>query len=141
MNEIALMGLIYALWRRRASRAVTQHGISLNQMQLIQLARRRGSISLSAAAGELFWDRPTTTLVARKCMARKWLARSRSAVDRRSSKLSLTGLGEELLDAIEAERLLSPESLGDPLDVLDMAERAELRRMLDKVQRRALDVL
>jgi DNA-binding MarR family transcriptional regulator len=53
----------------------------------------------------------------------------------------LTGQGEELLDRIEAERLLWPENLGDPLDVLDSGERAELRRMLDKILRRAKDVL
>ncbi len=81
------------------------------------------------------------TLVARKCVAKKWLAVMRSRSDRRSSKLSLSGLGEELLDSVEAARALSPESLGDPLDLLDSAERVELRRMLDKVLRRAKDVL
>jgi DNA-binding MarR family transcriptional regulator len=141
MDEIATMGLTYALWRRRASRALNYRAISFSQLQLIQLARRRGAISLSAAAAELFWDRPTTTLVAKKCFAKGWLSRHSSSVDRRSAKLSLTGQGEELLDRIEAERLLWPESLGDPLDVLDSDERAELRRMLDKILRRATDVL
>jgi DNA-binding MarR family transcriptional regulator len=141
MDEIASMGLTYARWRRRASRALGTIAISFGQLQLIQLARRRGAIVLSAAAVELSWDRPTTTLVARKCIARGWLSRNRSSADRRSSKLALTGQGEELLDRIEAERLLWPESLGDPLDVLDSAERAELRRMLDKILRRAEDVL
>jgi DNA-binding MarR family transcriptional regulator len=135
------MSLTYALWRRRASRALASFDISLNQLQLIQLARRRGAISPSAAASELLWDRPTMTLVARKCVAKKWLAVKRSQSDRRSSKLSLSGQGEELLDSIEAARALAPESLGDPLDVLSSDERSELRRMLDKVQRRARDVL
>jgi DNA-binding MarR family transcriptional regulator len=141
MDEIASMGLVYALWRRRASRVLAASGISLNQLQLIQLARRRGAISLSAAAEELSWDRPTTTLVARKCVAGKWLFLKRSAADRRSSRLSLSGEGEELLDKLEAARALAPESLGDPLDLLDSTERAELGRMLDKVLRRARDVL
>lgn len=135
------MGLIYTLWRRGVSRALSPYGISFSQLQLIHLARRRGSISLSTAAAELSWDRPTTTLVARKCAALKWLTIKRSASDGRSSKLSLSGEGEELLDKIEAARVLSPQSLGDPLDVLDSAERGELRRMLDKVGRRARDVL
>jgi DNA-binding MarR family transcriptional regulator len=108
---------------------------------LIQLARRRGAISLSKAAIELSWDRPTMTLVARKCVAGKWLSLKRSNADRRSLKLALTGEGEELLDKIEARRVLAPESLGDPLDILDSAERSDLRRMLDKVERRARDIL
>jgi DNA-binding MarR family transcriptional regulator len=141
MDEIASMGITYSLWRRRASRALNGFGISFNQLQLIQLARRRGSISLSTAATELFWDRPTTTLVARKCVARKWLSMKRSVADRRSSKLSLSGEGEELLDKVEAAHALAAEGLGDPLDILDSDERADLRRMLDKVQRRARDVL
>jgi DNA-binding MarR family transcriptional regulator len=141
MDEIESMGLTHLLWRRRASHALRGYAISFSQLQLIQLARRRGAIILSAAAAELSWDRPTTTLVARKCIAQGWLSRNRSQADRRSSKLSLTGQGEELLDRIEAERLLWPENLGDPLDVLDSMERAELRRMLDKILRRAEDVL
>src|SRR5512145_2913177 len=118
MDEIPSMGTIYALWRRGASRALGAFDITFSQLQLIQLARRRGAISLSIAARELSWDRPTTTLVARKCVASAWLARSRSSADRRSAKLSLTGQGEELLDRIEAERALGPERLGDPLDIL-----------------------
>ena len=135
------MGLIYALWRRQASRALSIFDITLSQLQLIQLARRRGSISLSRASAELFWDRPTITLVARKCVARRWLSLKRSQTDRRSSKLSLTGEGEELLDKLEASRILWPESLGDPLDILDSGERAEFRRILDKVERRGRDIL
>lgn len=141
MDEIVCMSLISSLWKRRASRSLAVFDISLNQLQLIQLARRRGAISPSEAAAELLWDRPTMTLVARKCVAKKWLAVARSRFDRRSSKLSLSGQGEELLDQVEAARALSPESLGDPLDLLDSAERAELRRMLDKALRRAKDVL
>jgi DNA-binding MarR family transcriptional regulator len=141
MDEIALMGLVYSLWRRSASRALSPHGISFSQLQLIQLARRRGSISLSTAAAELSWDRPTTTLVARKCLDHGWLSQKRSRSDRRSFMIALTGQGEELLDRLEAAQTLSAESMGDPLDLLDSEERAELRRMLDKVRRRAADVL
>lgn len=141
MDEIPSMGLVYALWRRSASRALAPFSITFSQLQLIQLARRRGSISLSFAARELSWDRPTTSLVARKCVAGLWLSRNRSSADRRSARLSLTGQGEELLDRIEASRALGPESLGDPLDVLASEERAEFRRALDKISRRARDIL
>ena len=69
------------------------------------------------------------------------ISRNRSSADRRSARLSLTGQGEELLDRIEASRALGPESLGDPLDVLASEERAEFRRALDKISRRARDIL
>jgi len=95
---------------------------------------------LSAAAGELGMDKPTLSLVARKCVEAGWLTRTDSMTDRRASRLSLSGLGEELLDKIEALRLFSPESLGDALDVLGSEERSELKRMMDRVSRRARDV-
>ncbi len=140
MDEISSMGLTYALWRRRVSRALIPFGISFSQLQLIQLARRRGAISLSTAAAELSWDKPTMTLVAGKCVAHGWLSMKRSRSDKRSSSLSLAGQGEELLDKLEASRVLYPEAIGDPFDILDSAELAEFRRILDRVGRRAADV-
>ena len=140
MSDVATMGMIFARWRRRASRALAPFGISFSQFQLILLARRRGAISPSGAADELSWDRPTTTLVVRKCVEAGWLERSRSRADRRSARLALSGQGEELLDRIEAERALWPECLGDALDILGSEERGELRRMLGKVAMRARDL-
>jgi DNA-binding MarR family transcriptional regulator len=140
MDSIRLMGVIQSLWRRRASIALDAFGITPSQFNLIQLARQHGAISPSEAAGELASDRATMTLVARKCVARGWLGRRRSAADRRSCRLSLTGQGEELLDRIEAAHALASQSLGDPLDILDSEERAAFLRALDKVQRRARDI-
>lgn len=135
-----MMMIVQSLWRKRASVALEEFRITLPQYLLIQLARRRGAIRPSEAAEELASDRPTITLVARKCIARGWLSRRGVKLDRRSHRLSLTGQGEELLDRIEAARALSPEVLGDPLDVLDSEERAQFLRALDKVQRRARDL-
>lgn len=140
MDGIRLMMTVQSLWRKRASVALAEFGITVPQFFLIQFARRRGAIRPSEAAEELASDRPTMTLVARKCVARGWLSRSRVKLDRRSHRLSLTGQGEELLDRIEAARVLSPEAQGDPLDVLDSGERAQFLRALDKVQRRARDL-
>ncbi len=134
------MMVVQSLWRKRASSALEEYGITVPQFFLIQLARRRGAIRPSEAAEELASDRPTMTLVARKCVARGWLSRRGVKLDRRSHLLRLTGLGEELLDRIEAARVLGPETLGDPLDVLGSEERAQFLRALDKVQRRARDL-
>lgn len=140
MNEFLLMGLVFAAWRRKAAKALLAFGITFQQFQLVRLARRMGAVSLSTAARELGMDRPTLTLVTRKCVERGWLQRSSSVSDRRSSRLALSGEGEELLDRIEAARPFSPESMGDALDVLGSEERAELRRMLDRTLRRARDI-
>jgi len=134
------MMVVQSLWRKRASAALEEYGITLPQFFLIQLARRRGAIRPSEAAEELASDRPTLTLVARKCVARGWLSQRRVKLDRRSHRLNLTGLGEELLDRIEPARVLNSEALGDPLDILDSEERAQFLRALDKVQRRARDL-
>lgn len=135
-----MMGLAYGLWRRKASAALEPFGITFQQYQLVRQARRKGALILSAAAGELGMDKPTLSLVARKCVEAGWLTRTDSMTDRRAFRLSLSGLGEELLDKIEALRLFSPESLGDALDVLGSEERSELKRMMDRVSRRARDV-
>jgi len=140
MDGVRLMMVVQSLWRKRAEAALEGFGITLSQFHLIQLARQRGAIRPSDAAAELASDRPTMTLVARKCVTQGWLSQQRVARDRRSYRLSLTGLGEELLDTIEAAHALSPQSLGDPFDVLDSEERAQFLRTLDKVQRRARDI-
>jgi DNA-binding MarR family transcriptional regulator len=140
MDGIRLMTMVQSLWRKKASASLEEYGITVSQFFLIQLARRRGAIRPSEAAEELASDRPTLTLVARKCVARGWLSRRGVKLDRRSHLLRLTGQGEELLDRIEAARVLGPEALGDPLDVLDSEERAQFLRALDKVHRRARDL-
>ena len=140
MDEIGLMGLVFFARRRRSAEKIRAFGITLPQFLLVQLARRRGAISPSAAAAELSCDRPTATLVAQKCVSRGWLIRRRSATDRRSSRLELSGEGEELLDRIEAARLFSAASLGDPLDILAPVERAALHSALEKVESRAREL-
>ena len=140
MDEIGLMGQVFLARRKRLAERLRAFGITLPQFHLITLARRRGAISPSAAAAELACDRPTATLVAQKCVAQAWLVRRRSEADRRSTRLELSGEGEELLDRIEAARLLSPASLGDPLDVLGSEERAALRSALERVETRAREL-
>jgi DNA-binding MarR family transcriptional regulator len=73
-------------------------------------------------------------------VARGWLIRKRSESDHRSSRLHLSGEGEELLDRIERAKLFSSESLGDPLDVLDFEERNAFRTALEKVEARAREL-
>jgi len=137
MDEIGLMGSVFSARRRFTNERLRSFGITLPQFYFIQLARRRGAISPSAAAAELFCDRPTMTLVAQKCVAAGWLIRKRSEDDRRSNRLELSGEGEELLDRIEKTKVFSLASLGDPLDVLGSDERAALRAALGKVEARA----
>lgn len=131
------MGAIFSSRRRKAAERLRSFEITLQQLHLIQLARRRGAISPSAAAAELSCDRPTMTLVAEKCLDRGWLVRRRTDDDHRSYRLELTGEGEELLDAIERARLLSAASLGDPLDVLGPEERKVFTAALAKVAARS----
>jgi DNA-binding MarR family transcriptional regulator len=137
MDEITLMGAIFTARRRTVAERLRTFEITLQQLHLIQLARRRGAISPSAAAAELACDRPTMSLVVEKCLARGWLERRRTAADRRSCRLELTGEGEELLDSIERAKLLSASSLGDPLDVLGPEERRALAASLAKVEARS----
>ncbi|HWR12050.1 MAG TPA: MarR family transcriptional regulator [Rectinemataceae bacterium] len=140
MDEYLFMGIVFALWRRRVGQVLLPFGITFHQYSLVRLARRMGALNLSAAASELGMDRPTLSLIAFKCVKRGWLRRIAVIKDKRSSRLALTGQGEELLDRIDTARLFAPESIGDALDVLDSEERAALRRMLDKVSRRARDI-
>ncbi|MDP2790359.1 MAG: MarR family transcriptional regulator [Rectinemataceae bacterium] len=140
MEEYIHMGFIYGAWRRKASEALLPFGITFQQYQLVAFARRKGAAILSTAARELGMDRPTLTLVVRKCVEAGWLTRSVHFSDKRSSRIALTGEGEELLDRIEAARLFAPESTGDAFDILGSDERAELRRMLDRASRRARDI-
>jgi DNA-binding MarR family transcriptional regulator len=137
MDEIALMGSIYKARKRVYTDRLRRFEISLPQLHLVQLARRRRALSHAAAALALDCDRPTLTVVARHCIEKGWLRRRPSPTDRRSALLELTGSGEELLDRIEASRLLAEAGLGDALDVLDKDERQGLALMLERVKTRA----
>lgn len=131
------MGSIFLSRRRLLAEELRGFEITLPQLHLIQLARRRGPISPSAAAAELDCDRPTATLVAQKCVAHGWLFRRRSDSDRRSALLELSGQGEELLDRIEKKGISSSATLGDPFDALLPEERAAFDAALEKVESRA----
>lgn len=140
MDEIDLMGAIYLARRRRYSELLRSFEITLVQLHLIQLARRKGPISPSAAAALLDCDRPTASLVAQKCVARGWLSRRRSDADRRSARLELSGEGEELLDRIEKSRILTSTAIGDPLDYLALEDRRTLNASLEKAEARAREL-
>jgi DNA-binding MarR family transcriptional regulator len=140
MDEIGLMGKIFLAQRRFYVDRLLPFGITIQQLNLIRLARRRGPISPSAAAAGMFCDRPTTTVIARNCVSNGWLARRRSASDRRSSRLELTGEGEEILDRIEREKVLSRGVEADPLDVLEPTERSAFQEALKKVERRVAEL-
>jgi DNA-binding MarR family transcriptional regulator len=140
MDEISFMGAVYLARRRHMAECLRSFEITLPQLQLIQLARRRGPISPSAAAAELDCDRPTASLVAQKCVARAWLSRRRSELDHRSARLELSGEGEELLDRIEKAHIFSPSAIGDPLDTLESEERALFVAALEKVEARAREL-
>ncbi|MGO8692853.1 MAG: MarR family winged helix-turn-helix transcriptional regulator [Rectinemataceae bacterium] len=150
MDEIGEMGRIFLARRRRLAQRIRPFGISLDQLHFIRLARRRGAISPSEAARELFCDRPTATVIANNCVAKGWLRRRRSAADHRSARLELSGSGEELLDRIEAASSSSDEgaepmgtargAIGDALDVLGEEERRIFVEALSRVHRRAMEL-
>jgi DNA-binding MarR family transcriptional regulator len=150
MDEIGEMGHIFLARRRRLAQMIRSFGISLDQLHYIRLARRRGAISPSEAARELFCDRPTATVIANNCVAKGWLRRRRSEADHRSSRLELSGAGEELLDRIEAAGSSSDggaepgisagETVGDALDILSAEERVAFAAALSRVHERAMEL-
>ena len=137
MDEIDLMGQVFLARRRQLAVSAREFGITLAQLGLIRVARRRGAISPSDAAAELFCDRPTATVVARNCLAKGLLLRKKAEHDGRSSRLALSGEGEELLDRLEAARTRRGAP-PDPLDALDEVERSAFVAALKKVHARAM---
>jgi DNA-binding MarR family transcriptional regulator len=140
MNGYDAIESLAIAFRRQQTAMLRPFGISLRQYELVSLARRRLGLSLAEAANLLDCDRPTMTLIVRRCVAFGWLSRKPSRKDGRSSLLALAGRGEELLDRIEAERAAWEARSGDPLDVLTVEERALFLRTADRVARRARDV-
>jgi len=140
MDEYLSMSVAFSLWRRRVGQELQAYGITFHQYMLVRLVWNKRGLSLSSAAWELGMDRPSMSLVARSCVAAGWLRRDTPISDKRSSRLALTGRGEELLDRIDAEGRILPGAIPDALDILDSAGKADLRRLLDRVARRARDI-
>lgn len=140
LDAFEAMDRVASAWRRRAGERLRPFGITLAQYELIRTMRRRGGLLLSVAATELDWDRPTMTVVAGTCLRLGWITKKKMPQDRRSFRIALSGLGEELLDRIEATKPFASESFGDPFDVVGSGERSEFMRLLDRVARRAGDL-
>jgi DNA-binding MarR family transcriptional regulator len=140
MDGYSAIESLATAFRRQKAAMLRPYGISLRQHDLVSLVRRRLGLSLAEAAIHLDCDRPTMTLIVRRCVASGWLSRKASRKDGRSSLLALSGKGEELLDRIEADRAAWEARNGDPLDVLTVEERALFLRTADRVARRARDV-
>jgi DNA-binding MarR family transcriptional regulator len=137
MDEISEMGTIFLLRRRFLGERLRGYGISVKQLQLIRIARRRGSVSPSDAALEMFCDRPTASVIVKNCLGKGWLRRRKSRSDGRSQVLVLSGAGEELIDRIDRMEASRPAALAEALESLEPAERAQFRAALDKVLVRA----
>ncbi len=138
MDDISLMGAVFLLRRRHLGELLRDFGITLKQLQLIRIARRRGSVSPSEAALEMFCDRPTATVIVRNCIDRGWLRQRRAQRDRRSRSLALSGAGEELIDRID--RMLAARPDGQPLDILGTDEAADFHSALERVLARASEL-
>jgi DNA-binding MarR family transcriptional regulator len=109
--------------------ALRDLGISSQQMGILLLLERGAAHMPRELSRLLGIDTGLMTRMLDKLEAKQWLARSRSAADRRVVTLALTDTGSALATRIPD---IAPQVLNARLKHFTLAEFNELQRLLDK---------
>lgn len=121
-----------------ARRSAKPHGLSIREWRIIQILGAQGPSTINDVASRVAMDFGGTSRAIAALETRGLVLRNGDALDRRVSRVHLSGDGVSLHDiivpfAIEREKRL--------LATLDDAERVALQSILDKLERQASDLL
>jgi DNA-binding MarR family transcriptional regulator len=116
-------------------RQVSGRQVTQAQLKLLTLVQQTESPSVSDAAAFLGVTKAAASQTVDKLVRRKWLKREVDRADRRSSRLSLTENGRQLLEGYEGART---EKLGR---VFRAYSPEDLRRMSDMLDRVSAEIV
>ncbi len=131
---MAVLGRTFLSWRRHLQRQVQKAGCSIQQYHVLKQLVRHEILRPSDIATLLFCDRPTATVVVRNLAAAGLAAVSPDPSDGRQRLVTITDAGRAVLRAAETFATSARAAL-HPLDPLSDEERAQLLRILRKVEK------
>jgi DNA-binding MarR family transcriptional regulator len=122
--------------RRRLARVVEQHGITLQQYNVLRILRGARGEPMSAfdIADRLIEEAPGVSRLLDRLVAKKLIQRDRCSEDRRRLECSITAKGLELLARLD-EPILAADSA--VMDGLTAREVAMLNDLLTRIRQRS----
>ncbi len=128
-----LVSRAHLAWKRRVARSLLPFGLGPKQIYVLRKLAESGSLAPSGIADMVFADRPTVTSMLDTLQRAGWVSRQRDPANRKQVIVEITPKGRRKLASVPERLWRSGRTRIDPEAALDPAERAELVRLLEKL--------
>ncbi len=128
-----LVSRAHLQWKRRVARGLLPFGLNPKQVYVLRQLRESGSLTPSEIADLVFADRPTATSMLNTLQRAGWVTRRRDPANGKRVIVELTARGRRKLASVPERLWRSGRTAFDPEAGLTFAERAELVRLLEKL--------
>lgn len=129
-----LLKIVYMMLRRELEGRTREAGLTQAQWSALGILYHFPGATNSDLEQILLVERPSVTSLIQGMERKGWIVRADNPEDARSKRIYLTGSGKELAEKTRELAAIADEQV---LGVLTEDERAELRRLLEKVIRSA----
>jgi DNA-binding MarR family transcriptional regulator len=128
-----LISRAHLLWKRRIARDLLPFGISPKQIYVLRELAESGGLTPSGVADLIFADRPTATSMLNTLERAGWISRRPDPRNRRQVIVEIASRGRAKLASVPVHLWRTGKTAFDPEAALSTAERAEMTRLLEKL--------
>ena len=133
LSIIESISKAFLTWKRHHQRVTLPYGITLKQLYVLRQLERREILHPSEIAEMLYCDKPTASVVIKNMEKQGWIKRTPDPVDSRRTEITLEPSGRIKLVEIRRKPACSPRKSFDPLSCFTCEERAQLTKLLTKL--------
>ena len=133
LHPLALIGQISHSIRRFLETGLTQHDLTFNQYNLLQLLIMQETWLPSELADRLMINRPTTTVILRNLERKGWIERNPDPSNRRNVQVRITESGHEKAENAR-KWMIRVKGSFDPLVGLSEQELDALTTSLETIR-------
>jgi DNA-binding MarR family transcriptional regulator len=130
---LELISRAHLTWKRRVARDVQSYGVTPKQIYVLGRLAASSGLTPSRIAELIFADRPTATSMLNTLERAGWITRRRDPDNRRQVIVEISPRGRATLASVPERLWRSGKTTLDPAAGLSAAERAELTRLLEKL--------
>ena len=130
-----LVSRAFLEWKRRVARNLVPFGTNPKQMFVLRTLLETGPMSPSEIAGLVHSDRPTATSLVGTLQRAGWVSRRGDPSNGKRVLVQMTKRGREFLQSVPESLWRTGKTAFDPERCFTLAERAELIRLLEKLNR------
>ncbi len=129
----------FLLWRRYCQLRIKPLGLSLKQAFILRQLTQ-SDLNPSQVADLLFTDRATVTVMLQTMTKRGWIRKEKDPRNRKFVQISITPLGREKLEELQAYEQTTLPKREDPFKGFSPQEKADLHRLALKLRTRMEDL-